>query len=181
MSIQRDRVINGIILREGGYVDDSSDSGGKTNYGITEAVARSYGYDGDMRSLPRKTAFEIYTARYWDAMLLDRVEVISGLIAGELADTAVNMGVSRAGTFLQRSLNALNDKGQLYSDVMVDGAIGNRTLEALGLFIARRGDEGMIVLHRMLNALQGAFYVELAERREKDERFIYGWFKERIG
>jgi len=35
-------------------------------------------------------------------------------------------------------------------------------------------------LYKMLNALQGAYYIELAERREKDEDFIYGWFKHRV-
>jgi len=31
-----------------------------------------------------------------------------------------------------------------------------------------------------LNCLQGAFYVELAEKREKDERFVYGWLLNRV-
>ncbi len=33
---------------------------------------------------------------------------------------------------------------------------------------------------RALNALQGAFYVELAERRAKDEAFVYGWLLNRV-
>jgi hypothetical protein len=32
----------------------------------------------------------------------------------------------------------------------------------------------------MLNSLQGSSYVEIAERREKDEKWIYGWFKNRV-
>ena len=47
------KIINQIIEREGGYVDDISDSGGETKYGITEEVARRYGYDGKMIDLPR--------------------------------------------------------------------------------------------------------------------------------
>ncbi len=38
-----------IILHEGGYADDPADSGGKTMYGITEAVARNSGYRGEMK------------------------------------------------------------------------------------------------------------------------------------
>ena len=42
----KDRIINAIIDREGGYVDEPDDSGGETNYGVTKAVARANGYRG---------------------------------------------------------------------------------------------------------------------------------------
>ncbi len=45
-----------LIAVEGGYVNDSADSGGRTNWGITEAVARAYGYNGEMSELPRSLA-----------------------------------------------------------------------------------------------------------------------------
>ena len=32
----------------------------------------------------------------------------------------------------------------------------------------------------LLNCLQGAYYVDLAERREKDQRFMYGWLTHRV-
>lgn len=38
---------------EGEYSDHPSDSGGKTRYGITEAKARAWGYDGPMSARPR--------------------------------------------------------------------------------------------------------------------------------
>ena len=38
------KIINEIIGVEGGYVNDPSDSGGETNFGITVAVARQFGY-----------------------------------------------------------------------------------------------------------------------------------------
>ena len=175
------RVIDKIIEVEGGYVNDPEDSGGETNYGITKRVAREYGYKGSMKDLPRSLAFEIYENRFWDSMLLDEVQKIAGDdIAEEIADTGVNTGVHRASEFLQRSLNVLNNKGKDYPDLKVDGDIGARTVSALKAFIAKRGSEGTSVLYRMLNSLQGAFYVTLAERREKDEKFVYGWFKNRV-
>ena len=48
MSLKQ-RVIDQIIKVEGGYVNDPSDSGGETNYGITKHVARKYGYKGSMK------------------------------------------------------------------------------------------------------------------------------------
>ncbi len=179
MSIKQ-KVIDGIIDREGGYVDDQDDSGGETRWGITKKVAKRYGYRGDMRDLPRETAFDIYDQRYWQAMRLGKIEKISPKIAEEIADTGVNMGVARAGDFLQRSLNALNNRGAHFKDLHVDGVIGRRTLKALSKHIKKRPKNGVTVLLRMLNSLQGAFYISLAERREKDEKFIYGWFLNRV-
>lgn len=180
MSLKQ-KVIDQIIKVEGGYVNDPSDSGGETNYGITVRVARKFGYKGNMKDLPRSTAFEIYEKRYWDSMLLDEVEEIAGeKVAEELADTGVNMGIGRASEFLQRSLNVLNNRGQNYPDLKVDGDVGGKTLNALKAFMAKRGSSGESVLYNMLNSLQGAFYVTLAERREKDEKFVFGWFKNRV-
>lgn len=176
----KDTIIADIIAVEGGYVNDSCDSGGETRYGITKAVAVANGYTGPMCDMPISYAEDIYAAKYWDAVQADELEHYCPGLAAEVVDTAVNCGVSRSAKFLQRSLNALNDSGRYYADILVDGDIGQKTLEALeGYYLARR-DAGMSVLIKMLNCLQGEFYVSLAEKREKDERFIYGWFKNRI-
>ena len=180
MSSLRDKFIYDIIDREGGYVDDPEDSGGETNFGITERVARRYGYTGDMKDLPMETAFDIYEKIYWYSINLDVIEEMSSKIAEELIDTAGNMGVYRAGEFLQRSLNAFNKQGSLYKDIKVDGDIGPRTLATLKTYIYLRREIGIPVFHRALNALQGAFYISLVERRQKDERFIFGWFANRV-
>jgi len=180
VSLLKAAVIHGIIQREGDYVDRPEDSGGPTRYGITEAVARAAGYIGPMRTMPIEIASSIYARRYWDALSLGEIELLSPLLAEELADTGVNQGVKRAAEHLQRALNVLNNRGEIYPDIAVDGDIGPLTLYSLRAYLQRRGKEGITILHRMLNSLQGAFYVGLAERREKDETFIYGWFKNRV-
>lgn len=174
MANTRFLVINEIIRVEGGYVNDPSDSGGETNFGITEAVARAYGYAGAMRDMPRGVAFDIYAARYWDAV---RADEMPERVAAEVVDTGVNMGTGRAGKFLQRSLNVLNVGGSLYPDLVVDGNIGPMTIHALRAYLAKRDEDALV---KALNCLQGAYYIELAERREKDEKFVYGWLKNRV-
>jgi len=170
-------IINAILEAEAGYVDNPDDSGGKTNYGITEGMARFYGYEGDMRDLPCSFAFEVYAAIFWYAVGADHLLVLSGPVTAEVVDTAVNCGPHRAGEILQRALNVLNLKGDLYDDLTADGVIGSRTLRALQSYLEHRDEQTLV---KMLNVLQGAFYVELAERREKDESFIYGWFNKRV-
>jgi len=181
MSQIRDRIINSIIDIEGGYVNDPSDSGGETKYGITKRTAKAYGYTGNMKNLSRDLAFTIYVNKYWNALNLDVIEEISPRIAEELADTSVNMGSQRAAEFLQRSLNVLNNRGEYYPDLKIDRDVGPRTIHALRAHMKRRGQKnGQVVLFRMLNCLQGEFYINLCERREKDEKFIYGWFLNRV-
>lgn len=173
----KEQVINKIIETEGGYVFDPADSGGETNFGITLTVARANGYNGPMIDMPREVAFEIYAAKYWDSVRGDDIYRLSPAVAEEVTDTGVNMGVGRAVRFLQRALNVLNQRASMYPDLTVDGKCGPATIGALATYLSRRDEQ---VLVKMLNCLQGAFYVELAERREKDERFVYGWFKNRV-
>ena len=176
----KNKAIRDIISKEGGYVNDPKDSGGETNYGITLNVARSYGYEGDMKNIPRSVAEDIYSILYWDSVRADDLDKFSPELAEEVTDTAVNMGVGRASKFLQRSLNVLNNVGSFYPDLIVDGQIGPSTIRSLGEYTGFRGEHGITVLLKCLNSLQGAYYIELAERREKDERFLYGWISNRV-
>lgn len=171
------------IGKEGKYSDNPNDTGGKTMWGITEAVARKNGYKGDMRDLPRSTAIAIYANEYFVAPRFVDVVPLSAAIAEELFDTGVNMGTSIPGQFLQRSLNVLNmshKAAPLFEELEVDGKIGPATLRALTAYLKIRGKDGELVLLTMLNSLQGARYIELCERREANEEFVYGWFRNRV-
>jgi lysozyme family protein len=169
-----------LIEREGGYVNHPSDRGGPTMFGITEAVARAFGYIGPMDRMSWQMAYSIYEQRYWLQPRFDQVQTIAPAIAEELFDTGVNMGTDRAGEFLQRCLNVLNKRATAWPDLKVDGQVGALTRHALKSFYGQRGGEGLQVLLRMLNALQGARYIDLAERDESQEDFEYGWQRTRV-
>lgn len=106
-----------LIGHEGGYSNHPDDPGGVTMWGVTQAVARSWGYTGDMRSLPRDTAKEIYEALYWKRV---RAEEMPEAVRFDVFDTAVNSGVGQAVKILQRS-----------AGVSDDGVIGPKTLAAV--------------------------------------------------
>jgi lysozyme family protein len=170
-----DERIDDVIGREGKYTDDPVDRGGATIWGITEAEARAWGYAGPMRDMPRAEAERIYRARYVTGPGFDLIGEIDGPIAARLFDCGVNCGTGTAARFLQRVLNVLNDQGRLWLDLVVDGAAGQATRYALTQLIARRGAEGRRVVLAALAGLQGARYVEIAERDETQERFEWGW------
>lgn len=178
MSIEE--IINDVIRVEGGYSHDKADAGGETMYGITVAVARNHGYTGDMRNLPRQTAYDIYYKSYVVEPGFDLVAKIDPVVAAELVDTGVNMGTTTAAKFLQQSLNALNDGGTKYPDLIVDGRLGKASMSALEAFLRQRGTDGRVVLLRALNSLQGARYIALAESRPQNERFVFGWLLNRV-
>lgn len=179
--ISVDKLIDDLIQREGGYVNHPNDRGGPTNWGITLSRARAYGYLGDIRSLPREKAAEIYKKNYWYEPKFDLVAKRNNEVANELFDTGVNMGPQTASKFLQRALNGLNKRGLAYADVTVDGAIGNMTLHALDELYKTRGLKGWVVLLRLLDAQQAVRYLELTEKDPSQEDFLFGWILNRVG
>ena len=167
------------VVVEGGYANNPKDPGGETMYGITKRVAVANGYRDEMRLMPLSVAQTIYKKQYWDVNRLDDVDDLSPELAHEMFDTGVNCGVAVAGKFLQRSLNVLNRQQKDYADITADGVVGPVTIHALkGLFSHRA--YGARVLLAMLNALQGAYYVEISEKNQNLEEFIFGWFRNRV-
>lgn len=165
---------------EGGFSDNAADPGGNTNWGITERVARAHGYQGAMKDMPIAKAKEIYKSGYWDLIHLGEVDKISPLIAIEMFDTAVNCGVTVPVSFVQRALNALNRRGKDYPDHAVDGLFGAVTAESLRQFMVRRGAAGEKVVLALLNSEQGVRYLEIVEKREASEDFLFGWVANRV-
>jgi lysozyme family protein len=105
-----------LLKHEGGYSDHRDDPGGKTRYGVTEAVAREVGYRGNMRELPLELAQRIYKDKYWDAV---QAENLPADVRYPLFDAAVNSGPAQAAKWLQRACG-----------VKDDGVIGPQTIRA---------------------------------------------------
>lgn len=175
------QLVDEVIAREGGYSNHPADKGGPTKWGITEQVARAYGYKGDMKGLPRATAVEIYLKRYWSGPGFDRVAQRDAAIAAELFDAGVNMGQARAGMFLQRALNLLNNEAKIYPDIAVDGGVGAMTLAALDAYLRQRNSgEGRAVLLWLVRAFRAGRYAEIAEASPSQEVFMYGWIARQV-
>jgi lysozyme family protein len=111
-----DQAFDLLLGHEGGYSDHKDDNGGKTRFGVTEAVAREVGYRGDMRELPLDLAKRIYLEDYWRPMRCDELPEEARYVA---FDAAVNSGVGQATLWLQRAVGA-----------KPDGILGPMTLAA---------------------------------------------------
>jgi len=116
-----DKCFDLVIVNEGGYVDNSSDPGGATNWGCTKAVWEQYvGHEvtkDDIKNLTKEDVKPLYKKRYWDAIHGDSIP--SGLDYC-IFDASINSGVGRASKWIQEIVG-----------VPADGAIGNNTVAAI--------------------------------------------------
>lgn len=108
-----ERAVEFVLRFEGGYVNDPNDSGGATNFGISQRAFP----DIDVASLTRDDAKAIYRAKYWDFCKCDQLPEALALI---LMDSAVNQGPAAAVRMLQRTVG-----------VREDGVIGQETISAI--------------------------------------------------
>ena len=117
MSLNFSQIFNRLIGHEGGYVNDPRDPGGETNWGITKRTAQANGYTGNMKTMTRQQAYEIYYRAFW---LRYNCEQMPDAVAYQFFDAAVNHGFGNASRMLQRAVGVLDD-----------GIIGKYSLEAI--------------------------------------------------
>lgn len=153
MATFTDEALKYVLENEGGYADVPGDSGGKTRYGITEAVARANGHSGDMRELPLEFAKKVYKDKYWS---FDWIE--DQRLAVKVFDAAVNFGPKVAVLLLQKCL---------FGPEEWDGIVGPKTRAATNNVAP--------------NVLILAYADAMAERYQdlavqpKNKKFLRGW------
>lgn len=167
MSVLAKESIVKTIGHEGKYSNHKSDTGGKTMYGITVKVARRYGYKGRMRDLPYDIALAIYHKNYWRKNRLD--EFKDEELAYMVYDASVNCGVGSAIILLQKSYNLLVEG----SPLKVDGLIGKNTINKINSYKDPRR------LRMIFEGYKIKRYIEITEKRPRNEDFIYGWLRRR--
>lgn len=169
---------------EAGYVNNPSDPGKETNYGITAAKAAEYktqlvtkfNWNGKMKDLTKEMAFFIYDVDFWQKLNLTAIHKRCPAIADKLFDIGINAGQGRAGMWFQNILNSLNMQAKLYPDLKVDGDIGNASLAAYDALVKARGMKGAAwTILKSLLCMQGTHYITIAQKNVKLEDFVYGW------
>ena len=124
-----DKAIEFVLQFEGGYVNDPTDPGGETKYGIAK---RSYP-SLNIADLTKEDAVHIYQRDYWQVCKCD---MLPSPIAILVFDTAVNQGTDAAIRLLQAALG-VNVDGVI-GPATIDGARRSDFLEAISTFTAGR-------------------------------------------
>lgn len=160
-----------ILAHEGGYVDDASDPGGATKYGISLRFLREQGLDldhdgdidaADVRGLTKTAALAIYRERFWDAYGLDRI--VDSQVATKVCDMMVNLGPKRGIRLLQRALRECGEQ------VEVDGVLGPKSIVAVNRCEARELLLELVYQH-------AGYYNTLVAIKPRFEKYINGWRK----
>lgn len=159
-----EKAFNDLILKEGGYSNDSTDRGGETKYGITISVARQNGYKGPMEDLPLTLAKEIYKKNYWRK----EFESFHWVIAEFLFDMNVNHGYKGMSLILQNSINLLTK-----NNIAEDGVAGKITYSTA----AKLNQEKLFY---MLFSYRCKYFVDIAKKDESQEKYVFGWTKNRV-
>jgi lysozyme family protein len=149
---------------EGGFSNHENDKGGPTNFGITESKAREHGFKGSMEDLTLNQASEIYYKDYWKKEFED----FGSLVSSFLFDCCVNHGYGGMSSILQRSINMLTK-----NNVKVDSYAGKQTYSSA----LKLNQEKLYV---MLNSCRVQYFLNICEKNESQESFIFGWLKNRI-
>lgn len=146
-----------ILKHEGGYVNDPSDRGGETKYGISK---KSYP-ELDIASLTKEHAKEIYSQDYWIPIKGDLINDQS--IANHVLDLKVNSG--RAGVkVVQDTLFSMG------KNIGVDGLIGGQTILALN-------SVNPIEFNNKLVEKRIDFYKNIVANDPLQYKFLNGWIK----
>jgi lysozyme family protein len=177
-------ILAGVYAVEGGYVNDPRDPGGATRYGVTEQVARDYGYRGDMRRFPRHCdgpaavcADAVYVGSYIAAPGYMPLVEIEPAVASELIDTAVNMGPRRPNRWYRQTMTVLRG-GPLPDST---AALGPADVAAYRLLQAKLGvAPACIATLDALDGRQAAEYRRLAAANPRLRTFLKGWLRNRI-
>ncbi len=159
-----DRAFEYVLRNEGGYSNHKADSGGATKYGITLATLERWRglecTEGEVQTLDRTEAKEIYRAWYWGPLKLDSVAQL--VVATVIFDAAILFGIPTVAVRIQNVLSQADPM------IHIDGIIGSKSLA---------------VLNRMTpEAFIAGFQIELRVRISdvirdfpKNEVFRDGW------
>jgi len=134
---------------EGGYVNDPSDQGGETKYGISKKANP----DVDISSLTEQSAKDIRRFNYWDANKLDE---LPPEIATAVYDFAINSGGSRAVKKLQKVIGSKED-----------GIIGPKTIAKL------ENSDSKAILKKYLNERET--FLKGISTKKDNKKFLRGW------
>lgn len=174
----------GVYVNEGGYADHPNDRGGKTMYGVTEKVARTYGYTGPMRDFPKRCdathpvcADRIYSDAYIDRPGFMPFASLEPAVLDELVDSAVLHGSSRPSRWLHLALNA-----ECGTKFTVPRRVDMVTAKAYEDCAAVVGKVNLCVriLDRMDGA-QSAFFYSIVANNPSQRVFLKGWLRMRVG
>lgn len=168
-----------IFLHEGRYVNNSSDPGSATNFGISLRFLMSTGdldHDGwldgdidrdgdvdidDIKKMSEEDAARLYELYFWNKYGYEQIS--SQSVATKIFDLCVNMGPIGAHKCAQRAVRSVSG-----SILVEDGILGNKSLSSID----------NLDVFQYLSALKSeaaGHYRNVRLKSGNEKEFINGW------
>jgi lysozyme family protein len=150
-----------ILIFEGGFTDNPSDRGGRTNKGVTQRVYDKYRQTknlsvGDVAAIADDEVRDIYFNEFW---LPSQCDKMPDKVSTVVFDSSVNNGQTRSIKTLQRAIGAT-----------VDGVIGKETLSKITTM------DSLTVAHDFLMTKEN-FYRAIVQNDPTQQKFLNGWLR----
>lgn len=172
-----------ILKVEGGYINDPSDPGDATNFGISlrflqgldnVSILKLVDIDrdgdvdaNDVKHLTKDIALQIYRTAFWDKYRYDRFYDASAV---KLFDMSVNMGPIQAHKIFQRAMNAFTVKNNRV--LIVDGDLGSNSYNKYSQIIIQFSENALL---EAVRKEQLKFYNNLIAQKPELTKFLHGW------
>ena len=169
-----EELLDELIRREGGYVNDPDDPGGATNFGITIGTLSQHlgrrATVADVRALTVDQAKKIYISRYLVATKIDK-------LPAEILPTVFDMYVNAGSNAIKILQDTLNQFGE---NLQIDGGLGPKTISSC---LAVHKDAGSYLVDAY-GIERRNYYYRLADRRPSSRKYARtknggkgGWIK----
>lgn len=170
-----DSAVSYLLKNEGGLVEDPSDPGGITNFGISLRFLREVPVENlkrysifepvtekDIRELTLDQAKLIYRGEFW--LTAPFLKLQNQVLCNYIFDMCVNFGLSQAIKLVQRATWAVQKKKDFILD---DGIFGPHTIQAI--------NQASFMLMFSMVAQRDGFYRQLVAVNPALKPNLEGW------
>lgn len=164
-----------VLQFEGGYVNDPTDPGGETNFGICKRDHPNV----DIKNLTKEQAIEIYRTEYWEPNepIFNAWHVVGSKgwawqrddLEKRIFDSLVNIGSKNTILILQRAMNVVGSR-----NIEEDGIFGPETRTSI--ISCDRANQQYPLL-TTFQSERASYYRVLAAKNPNLEKFLDGWLK----
>ena len=155
--------IKQLLENEGGYVNDPSDPGGETNFGI----CKRDNPDLDIKNLTKEFASDWYHKHYWLKYGFHLIN--DDRLARWLFNHVVNCGEHPVIKCIQTALQTILHRANRFDiSITIDGVIGPQTIKLINEWY--KTTDLLMVENNLWN-----HYEQLMQKNPKLEKYRNGW------
>lgn len=160
-----DEALTFVLANEGGLVDNPNDHGGRTNFGISNALLKNLkgDYPADAKDLTFSQARDIYYKEFW--LKAPFTSLWNQRITNYIFDCCVLHGIGTGIEIAQRAVWGVLG----YQFVKDDGVLGNKTLAAI--------QQAGFLLMYAIQVERAAYCRLLCVKDPEQKEFLNGWLK----